>query len=773
MIDSAYGSLLQGVSQQEDASRREGQLRAQLNMWSDPTYGLRRRSGVATKAVLDVPCENNKMFITEYENSTGLFYVLWNLLNHTAYVYDSNWVLKDTKVVPYLDTAATVDDVGFASVGSTGFVLNRNKLPVGSRASTAPDRNPVYDGFFLIRTGAFSKSYAVNVSITGIGSFSFSYTTDTTAANSTAEYIANQLKTQMDANATFAANVDTYIDGAVVFLTRKNKSAGNTNNTVVSTNSGTTYILASNSMNVPATTDLPANMPSQADKAILSVGTSLLARSYYYWDEATGSWLETTSYGSNTVINDMPQPYTIDSAGLLTLESNEYALRISGDDNNNPYHQFATNKITGIASYQGRLVLLCGAYVSASSSIDFRKFMRTTTTSLVSTDGFEVSSSKAAGASFKYALQFNKDLVVLGNKHQAVIPSGNTAISPSTAVLVPTGNANLGLTCSPVNTPRTIIVPSANKTHVRVGEVVPSTLVDSQYVHQEVTDHIPTYLKGSAVAITESSVNSHVLVLSSVETSKLLSHEYYWDGDSRKQMAFSLWDFGVPLATVHYSREELVVVASISGKTVVAVMPSKTPFSEGGGYMLDFYKDVTITNRNVNIPVELQSKYSTVILASTDSEILGEPVGIEARTSTTLQTARSFANGAAIIGLPYVSEMSPTAPILKDSKDIPLSDNKMILKRYLISLRKSGSFDIEVSSDLDSDVYGGEPVLWRSTDLGFDHPLVATTGDVSVPVGLPVEQARVYIRTDGTRELNIKDIQYTLKVELRQQRRRL
>jgi hypothetical protein len=770
IVDSAYASLLQGVSQQEDSARREGQLREQINMWSDPTYGLRRRGGVATKAVIDTPCANNKLLVTEFENKVGTFYIVWNLLNSTAYVFDKNWVLKDTRVVSYLSTALSVSDVSFTSVGNTGFILNRKQTQTTTTDTTK--RNPVYDAFVLVRTGAFSKSYVINVSCNGIGSFDFSYTTDNTAANSTAENVATQFKTQMDANATFTANFDVYRSGAMLFITRKIKSPANTNATVATTNSGVTYILASGSMNIPTSTDLPANMPSQADNTVVSVGTGLLSRSYYYWNATTGGWIETSSYGSYTSITGMPLPYTVDVNGLLSLESNSYPLRLSGDDNNNPYHNFVSNGITGIASYQGRLIILSGGYVSASSSLDFRKFLRTTTTSIVNTDGFEVSSSKAAGASFLYAIQFNKDLVVLGDKHQGVVPSGNTAITPVSAMLVPTGNSNLKLSCAPVATPRTIIVPNTSNDYLRIGEVVPSTLVDSQYTYQEVTDHIPSYIKGAAVTIAESSTNSHVVVLGNTETSTLLSHEYYWDGDARKQMAFSKWEFAVPIAGIHYSRDELVVVASTGNKTVIGVIKGKAPFSDGGNYMLDFYKDVSITNNVVTIPAELVAEKTKLVLASSVTSIKGEPVGID-YVDTTIHTVRSFKTGTAVVGFPYQSLMSPTSPILKDSKDVPLTDSKMILKRYLVAVRKSGEFDIKVQSDLSSYDYDGEPVLWRSSELGFDTPLVVKTGDVSIPIGIPVAQARVDISTSGTRELNIKDIQYTLKVEVRKDRRRL
>ena len=47
--ESAYKSLLQGVTQQQPAARLDGQHTAQVNMVSDPVTNLRRRPGVQYK----------------------------------------------------------------------------------------------------------------------------------------------------------------------------------------------------------------------------------------------------------------------------------------------------------------------------------------------------------------------------------------------------------------------------------------------------------------------------------------------------------------------------------------------------------------------------------------------------------------------------------------------------------------------------------------------------------------------------------------------------
>ncbi|NYW24497.1 hypothetical protein, partial [Escherichia coli] len=66
--ESAYKSLLQGVSQQIPEERLPGQLSAQVNMLSDPVTNLRRRPGAQLRAQGMMPsatCDSIRGFFTD------------------------------------------------------------------------------------------------------------------------------------------------------------------------------------------------------------------------------------------------------------------------------------------------------------------------------------------------------------------------------------------------------------------------------------------------------------------------------------------------------------------------------------------------------------------------------------------------------------------------------------------------------------------------------------------------------------------------------------
>jgi hypothetical protein len=105
------------------------------------------------------------------------------------------------------------------------------------------------------------------------------------------------------------------------------------------------------------------------------------------------------------------------------LAKNGKTILNSGNDDNNSNPGFVENGyITGIAAFQGRLVLLSGSVVDMSASGLYQRFYRSTVTSLLDTDRISISSASAQDSVYRTAVQFNRDLVLFANSMQAVVP---------------------------------------------------------------------------------------------------------------------------------------------------------------------------------------------------------------------------------------------------------------------------------------------------------------------------------------------------------------
>lgn len=781
IVQGSFPSVLGGVSQQIPRQRMPGQLSLQENMLSDQVTGLRRRPGlplVRTIEDFDTDAETSRsQYIEVGEASVNIWL---NCKTGYVHILDEHLVPKSTVNSSYL-IADNIQKIRMASVGGAIWLLNTDETPVLGAPDTANKQNPIYDGFFYIRTGAFQKTYQVRFEY-GAYSQEFSYTTDNTAANSTPEGVALNLYNLIIANATFMTKFDVYRNGAYVYVTRRVKTPLELQQTTVTTTSGQQYIIASNGMQLNLTSDLPSKLPTEANKTIVTIGNSPTSLTYYRWNNSTATWEETSSYDSPSAITNMPLKLEIDNLGVGTLTAVPFKGCEAGDLVNNPAHTFTTAGITGISAFQGRLVLFSGAYVSLSSSQDNTQFFRSTVTQLLASDAIEVASGSLTAAAFEYGVQFNKDLVLIAKSHQAVIPTGNTAITPTNALVVMSSAEALDTKAQPAVIGRTIMACSPiSSDYYGVTELVPSAYTDSQYVPQNLTEHIPRYIRGRARHIVGSSTRSIALFTSDVDYNKILVHEYIWDGDSRKAVSWHSWTTPLEIATLHFARDTIVVGLKSNGDLLICTIDPRASTYLGSTIrpFLDVYSYVTVTDNELSVPLQLRNVdlAARIRLAQSTGDLAGEPVGIDSiNTDTwTIRTVRSFPSGQVAIGWNFTSQMAPTPPMMRDRNEVVISTSKTTLLKYEVTTQRSGEFQVDVI-DNNAAIFGEDDataLTWSSIELQLGKPKAAGVGVVVIPCRTLSHTTDVILSSSSTRELNILDFEYVLKTEYRADRRRL
>src|SRR5690625_7173787 len=88
------------------------------------------------------------------------------------------------------------------------------------------------------------------------------------------------------------------------------------------------------------------------------------------------------------------------------IDDDPWPGRISGDDYTNPDPDFVDWGITGLSSYQGRLVILSGPWVWLRSTINPRVFSRSAVVGLIDSDNIVVWSGLATGSAFILSFPF-------------------------------------------------------------------------------------------------------------------------------------------------------------------------------------------------------------------------------------------------------------------------------------------------------------------------------------------------------------------------------
>lgn len=779
-LEGTIQSLLQGVSQQVPRERQQGQLGEQLNMLSDPVSGIRRRPPAETRINPGIPGFNlDSLFVEYVERGTDGRHLLIN-------TDTGNWWLlsKDTQVT----VNSGQDDYFKANLGQTSlqttsiagltYILNTEKAPSITR-DNGDKIDPATTGFFYVKTSAFQKRWTVTVTTGGVDYTAFynAPAAGTTAGNAeevSAAYVIEQLRLELINQGFPAANVSTR--GAYMFF------FGMTN-CVVGTDAGDTYAIVSNQSKVTLESDLPAQLPAAADGAMCQVGQASSEAAWYKYDFDSRTWSETGAYGSISSIGNMPRELAADDQILVRA----WEGRLSGNDDNNEDPGFVVNGyITGIAAFQGRLVLLSGSTVDMSASGLFQRMYRSTVTSLLDTDRISISSASAQDSVYRTAIQFNRDLVIFANSMQAVIP-GSAVLTPTNASISITSTFECDSRVTPIMAGQTVIYPSRrNSSYASILELIPSPYTSSQYTTVDSTVHLPRYTPGRIMQMQTSSVTNMAFMRYTGQRNALLVYEFMWGGSdgSKVQSAWHQWTLPYPILGVQALEDLVYVYMQGPGNALlVAAMDPREGYTLGQEYdaaYSDFPTTVTVSGGQFTVPsifrytnYHLSIKEELVLTYPQGTAMAATEVGLnEFLGANIVSVVRGVPDGTYVLGRRYKSAMTLTTPTLRDRNDKLVGSGHVRLLRLDVALRNSGHFDVHVT-DTPRDVdWGGELSgnLMNSKELVLGRTLRVDLAVVTVPCRTNADTTEIQFSTNGSQELNILDISYILRYNQRRQR---
>lgn len=769
-------SLLQGVSQQIPRERQPGQLGALQNMLCDPVTGLRRRPPARSVSLTSMVAPADDFLFTAYiERGTDGRHLLIN--TQTGY-----WQLlsKDTGTLvnsgtsSYLQTSIGATSIQTASINGLTYILNTEKQPVTAVNNTGRI-DPSTTGFFYITTAAFEKTWSVTVQSSDLPGGSV---TGTTTSGSTKHFgiqgkpaaVIDRLYTDLVTNGVPAANIVKFEQ----YLFFRGLSGIN-----VTSDSGKTYAVWSNQSRVDLESDLPASLPAAADGCMCRVGKAGSDPAYYRYDYASRSWEEVSAYGSISSISNMPLELAADDNIIVR----NFEGRLAGDDDTNKDPAFVENGyITGIAAFQGRLVLLSGASVCMSASGLYQRFYRSTVTSLLDTDRIDIASASAQDSVFRTAIQFNRDLAVFGDSMQAVVPGGN-ALTPTNASISLTSEFSCDSRVSPIVTGQTVLYANRrNQSYAGLLEFIPSAYTSSQYVSQDATVHLPKYIPGRIMSMDVSSVTNIGFFRYSGERNSLLVYEFLWGSDGAKsQAAYHKWVLPATILSMHAQSELMYLfVRGANGNVQALQVDPREGFVAGAAYdypYVDLPLPVTVSSRSFSLPAALRFSGLTVediaLAYKEDATAAGSELGLSSLdASWNVQTVRGVPDGSYYVGLRTEALAKLTPPMLKDQNDNLVGSGHVRLLRLDVAIRSSGDFDVEVldtTRDVDTtDEVSG--VLMNSKELAPGLPLKADLGNIIIPCRTNSDTTEVTLSTSGTQEMNVLDVSYILRYNQRRQR---
>lgn len=760
-LDGAIKSLMQGVSQQVPRERLDGQVSTQVNMLSDVVNGMRRRPGArfVSQLLMDDVSDVNKVFSTYVDVEDTVYHVIINTASGRLIILNEDFSAVPVNITnPYL-VAPAASNIQTASLRGHLYIANTSKAPTATY-DNAGKQNPAMTGFFFVKTGVFDKAYDITVS-TSSGTWTGTYQTpngqtEGDAEKTTPAYIAQQLANDLEAKA--GTNLLVVVRNSYVSL---HSSVATVNAT---SNSGSTYIGWSNDSRVALTTDLPARLPSDSDGMMCAVGTVERNFVWYAYNYSTSVWVEVGAYNSPSGLANMPIRFSLD--GNFTVETPTYEGRLAGSDTTNENPAFLTNGITGFGAFQGRLVILAGPEVAMSGAGHPLRWWRSTVTSLVNDDPIGIYSGAATSTDFRACVQFNKDLLLFSRSCQAVVPSGNAAITPNTAQIVITSQYSTDVLAQPGVVGRSVLygIPRT-EAYAGILEMIPSNTTDSQYTSNDITSHIPRYLPGRVRSITASTTSNSALFLCTGDNQSLFVQNYLWSGDEKVQSAWHQWTLPAPIATTWFVRDRIYIGLRVDNTIMVVTIEPQAGATVGGLQrpFSDMYQQVTISNGQFILPPYLRSLYMTGYQLVVQSGNGHKWNGIESIDTTTwvVQMVRNVPDGTYMVGFRFASVLTPTPPLMRDQNGVVIGTSKSLLVRYELTVQDTGAFEIEVL-DTSQEIQDGEfsGLLYSSIDLVPDKALETSMGKIIVPVRALAQNTVTTFRCDRETDMRILDIEY-------------
>ena len=773
-FEGAIDSTLQGVSQQTPTERLPGQCSEQLNMLSDPVTGVRRRpstSLLSTLTALGV-ISSSEVFTAVYEAPTGSQLLCINPATGAWVVVDTPTGLVTSSGLDTYFVAPEASAIQAVSLGGVLYLVNTD-TPVVVVNDNAGKIDPRTTGFFFVRSGAFSKTYSIRLKLSG-AEYVGEYTTPdgTTAGDaekSVPDYITNALRAALEVAGVAPSKL--VLTGSTVYVTDLSATT-----VTVTTDSGSSYMGVSTTSNVPLETDLPPYLADVANNVLCSVGTGEQSIVWYKYQTSIRSWIEVGAYGSPSGVTASSTLRKLTSTGI---EPFQLEGRLAGDDNTNESPAFLRDGvITGLGVYQGRLVVLSGAYMSASASGKPTRFYRSTVTSLLPSDRIDIASGSAQNATFRQAVQFNRDLVLLGDTVQAVVPSGQTLLSPENASIVLTSDVVCDSKVRPATTTQTLLYASGRSAgYAAVLELVPSQYTSSQYTTQDITTHIPKYIRGK-LRLTAGGTNAGAVVFGSTGAlNSLVVHQYHFSSEGKVQQAWHTWEFPYPVLAVEFTRTGVFLVVRVGAAAVMLFMDIRVGGAGLTGEQAAFADavvDATLVGGTLTLPQHLVGVAADeLILVHKSGLMLGEEVGIRSVSGSTLTAVVPFDVPGLLLGRRFQSLYRPTPPILRDQNGVAVGTERVGLLRYILNTQNTGEFSVRVQDrtrgvDYTSTV---SSVPMNSPFLDPDNAVRSDRGSVTIPCRTTAESTELSVFTDSGAELNILTLEYILKHN--QRRRRL
>lgn len=255
----------------------------------------------------------------------------------------------------------------------------------------------------------------------------------------------------------------------------------------------------------------------------------------------SGYWKECAKLGEDVgfIDNTMPHILKITDDGIV-IETASWEKRKAGDRETNPAPDIVGKQIKDIVFYKNRLGLLTDDGITFSESKRFFNFFATTATTMLDSDPVSVAISGTKADALKYAVSYMEALFLYSNASTYALEHGEV-LSNSSAAIKPVIQFDTNMSARPVVCDTSIYYTGEKGEYARVREYKPSSQTDVYGYSNDITSHIPKYIKQGTYKICVSLEDGMLFLINGTE--EIYCYSFIKENNELLQSAWHKWIF--------------------------------------------------------------------------------------------------------------------------------------------------------------------------------------------------------------------------------------
>jgi hypothetical protein len=484
------------------------------------------------------------------------------------------------------------------------------------------------------------------------------------------------------------------------------------------------------------------------------------------WREAAGVTQQPTSMFAQALLYNGTVYIAANGAGLEALapasgQSPDYDPNPVGDGVSSPIMAFMGSKITMLAVFQDRLLVGSGGTINASRPGDYLNFFRHTVLNIQDDDSIEMYAYGSEGDILRYAVMYDKNMILFGDKKQYGIP-GNAVLSAKSPN-VQTISAHEGATSTqPLASGNFVFYAKFSDGRTSMHQLQIGQLVEAP-VSFEVSAQLDQYLKGTPAQLVSMTAPNRIIFRTEEQKSKFYTYTYMDspDGGQRLFDAWDTWQFNDVLGQIcsvsTYNGDVLIQTLRETGGQLTLVMDKLSTSTELSAFP---YADSLIPYADIDDAWHGDQDPEDLIVAA-DNTSLRYMLGTTLDKVTTFIAQLPDVEDALWCGAVSEGFVTPTNPYMRNQAGKAILSGRLTLNQVAPSVVDTGGMlaDVYTTSGNSRVLKFSGKLLGRVSNLIGTQPLVTT--QMAIGVGREVRECEYTLRTEKWLPLTITSIEWT------------